>query len=78
LTRMTLRTLPFYPMMPDAGKSYVPIAAENEGSGHHRQTIVSFPKISPETKRIELIIKDVAESERENVCLETGVIAGSR
>lgn len=44
----------------DAGKSYVPIAAENKGSGHHREAIVSFPKISPESKRIELIIKDVA------------------
>ena len=44
----------------DAGKSYVPIAAENKGSGHHREAIVSFPEISPETKRIELVIKDVA------------------
>ena len=44
----------------DAGKSYVPVAAENKGSGHHREAIVSFPKISPESKRIELIIKDVA------------------
>ena len=44
----------------DAGKSYVPVAAENKGSGHHREVIVSFPKISPESKRIELIIKDVA------------------
>lgn len=44
----------------DAGKSYVPIAVENKGSGHHREAIVSFPNIAPETKRIELIIKDVA------------------
>ena len=44
----------------DAGKSYVPIAVENKGSGHHREAIVSFPDIAPETKRIELIIKEVA------------------
>ena len=47
-------------MRDDAGKSYVPIAAEDKGSGHHREAIVSFPEISPETKRIELIIKNVA------------------
>jgi hypothetical protein len=44
----------------DAGKSYAPVAVENKGSGHHREAIVSFPKISPESKRIELVIKDVA------------------
>ena len=45
-------------MMP--AKAMSPVALENKGSGHHRETIVSFPKISPETKRIELVIKDVA------------------
>jgi hypothetical protein len=44
----------------DTGKSYVPTSAENKGSGHHREAIVSFPIVSPETKRLELIIKDVA------------------
>jgi hypothetical protein len=33
---------------------------KTKGSGHHRQTIVSFAKILPETKRSELVIKDVA------------------
>ena len=44
----------------DAGNSYAPVALENKGSGHHRETIVSFAKILPETKRFELVIKDVA------------------
>ena len=44
----------------DTGKGYVPATAENKGSGHHREAIVSFPKLPPETKRIELTIKDVA------------------
>jgi hypothetical protein len=44
----------------DAGNSYAPVALEDKGSGHHRQTIVSFARIPPETKRFELIIKDVA------------------
>jgi hypothetical protein len=44
----------------DTGKSYPPIAIENKGSGHHRQAVVSFPKLSPGVKRIELVIKDVA------------------
>jgi hypothetical protein len=44
----------------DTGKSYVPTAAENKGSGHHRETVVTFPKLSPGAKRIELVIKDVA------------------
>ena len=43
-----------------AGKSYVPVAVENKGSGHHREAIVYLPNIAPEMKRIELIIKDVA------------------
>ena len=47
-------------MRDDAGNSYVPVALENKGSGHHREAIVSFPKISPESKRIELVIKDIA------------------
>ena len=44
----------------DAGNSYAPVALENKGSGHHRETIVSFAKILPETKRFELVSKDVA------------------
>jgi hypothetical protein len=33
---------------------------ENKGGGHHRETFVSFPKLSPGTKRMELVIKDIA------------------
>jgi hypothetical protein len=48
----------------DARNSYVPVALENKGSGHHREASVSFPKISPESERIELVIKDVAGVEQ--------------
>jgi hypothetical protein len=44
----------------DNAKSYSPTAVENKGSGHHREAVLSFPKPSPETKRVELLIKDVA------------------
>jgi hypothetical protein len=44
----------------DAGNSYLPTAVENKGSGHHRETTVSFAKVASGTKRVELVIKDVA------------------
>jgi hypothetical protein len=44
----------------DTGNSYSPAAVQNKGGGHHRETIVSFPKLSPGTKRAELVIKDIA------------------
>jgi hypothetical protein len=44
----------------DAGKTYLPSAIENKGSGHHREIILTFPKVSPEAKRLEIVIKDVA------------------
>jgi hypothetical protein len=44
----------------DTGKNYVPTAAENKGSGHHREVILVFAKVSSETKRLELVIMDVA------------------
>ena len=44
----------------DAGKSYPPAGAENKGGGHHREITLSFPKVSPEAKRLELVIKDIA------------------
>jgi hypothetical protein len=44
----------------DAGNTYASTAVENKGSGHHREAIVSFAKIAAGTKRIELVIKDVA------------------
>jgi hypothetical protein len=44
----------------DTQKTYGPTAIENKGSGHHREAVVTFPKLSPGAKWIELIIKDVA------------------
>ena len=34
--------------------------AENKGSGHHRELTLIFPKVAPEAKRLEIVIKDVA------------------
>lgn len=44
----------------DAGNTYAPTKVENKGSGHHRQVALTFPKISEGTKRVEVIIKDIA------------------
>jgi len=44
----------------DAGKSYQAAGAENKGSGHHREATLTFPKIPPEVKVLELVIRDVA------------------
>jgi hypothetical protein len=44
----------------DAGNSYSSTTVENKGSGHHRETTVSFAKVASGSKRIELVIKDVA------------------
>lgn len=44
----------------DTGKTYMPSAVENKGSGHHRESILIFPKLSPAVKRLEIVIKDVA------------------
>ena len=44
----------------DAGNTFSPTSVENKGSGHHRETTVSFAKVASGTKRVELVIKDVA------------------
>jgi hypothetical protein len=44
----------------DTGKTSTPTGAQNKGSGHHRESTVSFAKVSAEAKRLELMIKDVA------------------
>ncbi len=44
----------------EGGKVYLPKAIENKGSGHHRQSTLVFGKITNGTKRLELVIKDVA------------------
>jgi hypothetical protein len=42
------------------GKTYLPAKVENKGGGHHRQVTLTFPKMSPDAKRVEIVIKDVA------------------
>jgi hypothetical protein len=44
----------------ESGTIYSPTSLENKGSGHHREAMVFFPKLATETKRLELVIKDVA------------------
>lgn len=44
----------------DTGKDYLPTGAENKGSGHHREVNLTFPKVAPETKRLEIMIRDIA------------------
>ena len=44
----------------ETGKTYFPDKVENKGGGHHRESILSFPKLSPEAKRVELMIKDLS------------------
>ena len=44
----------------DAGKVYQPNRIENKGSGHHRQLVLVFPKATQGSKRLELLIKDIA------------------
>jgi hypothetical protein len=44
----------------DSGREYQPAQVENKGSGHHREATLTFPKTASETKRPELVIKDVA------------------
>ena len=44
----------------DNEKNHAPVAAENKGSGHHREVTLSFPKFARNSKRIELMIRDIA------------------
>jgi hypothetical protein len=45
----------------DTGKSYRVQAVEKAGGGgHHREAILRFPKATPETKSLELIVNNVA------------------
>src|SRR5262249_35187141 len=43
-----------------AGKTYQPTKGENKGSGHHRQFVLVFPKAASGSRRLELVIKDIA------------------
>lgn len=58
LDRYDLAALSF--LRDDAGNTYQPTRAENKRSGHHRQVILVFPKLSTEAKSLELVIKDIA------------------
>jgi hypothetical protein len=42
-----------------AGRAYQPTKVENKGSGHHRQVVLVFPKPSPGSSRLELMIKGI-------------------
>lgn len=44
----------------DTGMAMQPTRAENKGSGHHREIILTFPRPSTERKWLELVIKDIA------------------
>ena len=50
----------------DNGKEYLSTAAENKGAGHHRQVTLTFPKVLPDAKRVELVIKDIAGVKERN------------
>jgi FlaG/FlaF family flagellin (archaellin) len=44
----------------DTGRTMEPTGAENKGSGHHREIILTFPWPSLNKKWLELVIKDIA------------------
>jgi len=44
----------------ETGKTYQSTRVDNKGSGHRGQITVIFPKVSPETRWLELVIKDIA------------------
>lgn len=47
-------------MRDDTGLAMEPTGAENKGSGHHREIILTFPRPSLERKWLELVIKNIA------------------
>jgi hypothetical protein len=47
-------------MRDDTGLTMVPTGAENKGSGHHREIILTFPRPTLDRKWLELAIKDIA------------------
>jgi hypothetical protein len=44
----------------EAGKSYHPAHVQNKGGGHHREVTLAFPKSASGSKRLELVIKEIA------------------
>ena len=44
----------------DTGLSMQPTEVENKGSGHHRETILTFPRPALDRKWLELVLKDIA------------------
>ena len=47
-------------MRDDTGLTMAPSGAENKGSGHHREIVLTFPRPTLERKWLELVIKDIA------------------
>ena len=47
-------------MRDDTGLTMAPTGAEDKGSGHHREIILTFPRPTLERKGLELVIKDLA------------------
>jgi len=45
----------------DTGKTYLPNAVENKGSGHHREVILTFPKVSPTLSVLRLSLRMLPE-----------------
>lgn len=58
LERYDLKTITS--LRDDTGKTYLATGIENKGSGHHREATLTFPKVSPESKRLEVVVKEVA------------------
>ena len=49
----------------DTGILFEPTGVENNGSGHHREIILTFPRPSTKRQWLELVLKDIAgEKER--------------
>jgi hypothetical protein len=46
-------------LLDGATKPLQPAKIENKGSGHHREVILSFPRLSSQPKSVEVVIRDV-------------------
>lgn len=44
----------------DTGLVMPPTGAENKGSGHHREIVLTFPRPSTRHEWVEVVIKDIA------------------
>jgi hypothetical protein len=53
----------------DKGQMYQPKEIEAKGTGHHREITLIFPKPSPNAKRLDLVIKEIAGVEKRSASL---------